>query len=104
RPEVRAQFAKLSVSITNRNCPIEPAFSYADRVRLSLHNGSVLDSGDIRFARGNAMNPLSMEELEGKFLDCTARAPGVDGKRLFEQLTKLPTLGSIQQLKSQALI
>ncbi|NCX88018.1 MAG: MmgE/PrpD family protein, partial [Betaproteobacteria bacterium] len=69
RPEVRAQFAKLSVSITNRNCPIEPAFSYADRVRLSLHNGSVLDSGDIRFARGNAMNPLSMEELEGKFLD-----------------------------------
>ncbi len=98
KDDVREQFSKLKISINEQNCPIEPAFSYADRVRLKLRNGSVLDTGEIRFAKGNAMNPLSIEELEGKFLDCASRAQGVDGKRLFAQLANLSTLVSIQQL------
>ncbi|NDA92165.1 MAG: MmgE/PrpD family protein [Betaproteobacteria bacterium] len=101
KPDVREQFSKLKISITEQNCPIEPAFSYADRVRLKLRNGSMLDTGEIRFAKGNAMNPLSLEELEDKFLDCASRAHGVDGKRIFDQLANLTSLGSIQQLTNQ---
>jgi len=98
KPTVREQFSKLKISINDQNCPIEPAFSYADRVRLKLRNGSILDTGEIRFAKGNAMNPLSIEELENKFLDCASRAHGLDGKRMFDQLARLTSLGSIQQL------
>jgi len=47
------------------------------------------------------MNPLSLEELEDKFLDCASRAHGVDGKRIFDQLANLTSLGSIQQLTNQ---
>jgi 2-methylcitrate dehydratase PrpD len=101
KPDVREQFSKLKISITEQNCPIEPAFSYADRVRLKLRDGSTLDTGDIRFAKGNAMNPLSLEELRYKFLDCAARADGVDGTRIFDQLADLTSLVSIQQLTNQ---
>ena len=98
KPEVREQFAKLKIAINEQNCPIEPAFSYADRVRLQLRNGSILDSGDIRFAKGNAMNPLSIEELEGKFLECASRHQGVDAQQLFARLVNLSKLRSIHEL------
>ena len=102
KPAVREQFSKLKISINDQNCPIEPAFSYADRVRLKLRNGSILDTGEIRFAKGNAMNPLSLDELKGKFLDCTSRAHGIDGARMFDQLAKLTSLTSIQHLNQTA--
>jgi len=38
KDDVREQFSKLKISINEQNCPIEPAFSYADRVRLKLRN------------------------------------------------------------------
>ena len=98
KTEVRDQFSKLKIEINPQNCPIEPAFSYADRVRLKLKNGSVLDSGDIRFAKGNAMNPLSLQELEEKFLDCASRAQGINAGHLFKQLANLPHIGSMNDL------
>jgi hypothetical protein len=53
-----------------------------------LHSGAVLDSGDIRFARGNAMLPLRDADLQAKFLDCVHTAT-LDGAALFSKLSSL---------------
>jgi len=45
-----------------------------------------LHSGDIRFARGNAMLPLTDAQLEAKFLDSTCGSEAYAG--LYERLTQ----------------
>ena len=73
RPRVREAMGKLSIATTEARCPLEPAFAFSDRVVLKLRDGRTLDSGEIRFARGNAQLPLRDEELRAKFMDCTSR-------------------------------
>jgi 2-methylcitrate dehydratase PrpD len=70
-------------------CPIEPSFAWADRVRLRLRDGRVLDSGDIRFARGHARLPLADEELRTKFLGCVRDSETAAARRLFDNLSSL---------------
>ena len=77
-------------------------FSYrrgiTDRVTLELNDGRRLDSGDIRFPRGNAQLPLEDAELKAKFLDCTAGAKDVNAEMLYERLRALDELGSVGEL------
>ncbi len=87
------------IEITKRqgSCPIEPVFSEHDRVKITLSNGRVLDSGDIRFARGNALLPLSKADLDAKFRDCTE---GVEGRdQLLHLLTSMEQQNSLNDLK-----
>ena len=85
---VKDAMTKVKISTVDTQCSIEPVFSMHDRVQIQLHNGTMLDSGDIRFARGNAMLPLRDADLQAKFLDCTDTAP-VDGPALFSKLSDL---------------
>jgi 2-methylcitrate dehydratase PrpD len=85
---VKETMAKVHISTVDTQCDIEPVFAMHDRVQLKLHNGQTLDSGDIRFARGNAMLPLQAADLQAKFMDCVQDAP-VDGAKLFGQLSNL---------------
>jgi 2-methylcitrate dehydratase PrpD len=87
RPEVRAQFGKVVIRTTDRRCDVEPAFAYTDTVKLRTTAGRELVQ-EVRFPKGNALAPLSLEELREKFVDCTAGAP-LDGARLFERLCAL---------------
>jgi hypothetical protein len=80
------------------SCPVEPFLAFADRVRIRLKDGRELDTGDIRFARGNAKLPLSDQELERKFRDCTADAQGVDGSALYARLASLDSLADARNL------
>lgn len=66
---------KLSIATRDTRCPLEPVFAFTDRVVLKLEGGRSLDSGEIRFARGNARLPLRNEELRAKFMDCTRSPP-----------------------------
>jgi aconitate decarboxylase len=98
QPAVRELMAKVRIATDDSACPIEPAFASHDRVQLVLRDGRTLDSGEIRFARGNAMAPLGDAELRAKFLDCTGRAAGVDGAALYARLTDLRALPKLRAL------
>ncbi len=69
---VRDAMGKVNISTADTTCPIEPIFALTDRVLLQLRDGRTLDSGDIRFARGNAKLPLQANDLKVKFFDCAA--------------------------------
>ena len=102
--DVRGLMEKVAVEITDRSCPLDPAFSYADRVVIELADGRSFDSGDIRFALGNAKLPLDAAGLRQKFMDCIAAgASSADsqpdrGVGLYERIAQLQTLPSLRQL------
>lgn len=95
--EVQSVMKRIAITKRQGSCPIEPVFSEHDRVKITLSNGRVLDSGDIRFARGNALLPLSKADLDAKFRDCTE---GVDGRdQLLHLLTSMEQQNSLNDLK-----
>ena len=98
QPEVREAMTKVASSTVDTRCPVEPIFSLTDQVVVELKNGRKLDSGEIRFARGNAMLPLKDEELKAKFLDCCSTARGIDAEKLYGQLINLKGLKKLRQL------
>ena len=103
--DVRGLLDKVVTEITGRPCPIDPAFSYADRVVIELLDGRSFDSGDIRFAHGNAMLPLDAAGLRQKFMDCIAAAPAsatsagpAADAGLYKRIAELESLPSLRQL------
>ena len=101
QPRVRETMAKVRTSTTDTRCPIEPMFALADRVAIELKDGRRLDSGEIRFARGNAKLPLQEAELKAKFLDCTSGAGHLDAAALYERLDRLEEQDSLRALVPQ---
>jgi 2-methylcitrate dehydratase PrpD len=97
-PEVQETMKKVATETVDTSCPVEPFLAFADRVHIRLEDGRELDTGDIRFARGNAKLPLSDQELERKFRDCTADAQGVDGSALYARLASLDSLADARNL------
>lgn len=89
RPEVQALMTHVAPAYVPPGCPIEPGFALHDRVRIELRDGSVLDSGPIRFARGHAQQALTADDVVAKWQDCLRQEP--DGRR--ELLRRLQTLG-----------
>ena len=104
RADVRELLDKVVVDITHRPDPLDPAFSYADRVVIELNDGRSFDSGEIRFARGSAKLPLTAAALRTKFLDCMAtgavpayRSLGAD-VALYDRLADLEHLPRLRVL------
>lgn len=98
QPRVREAMTKVSTSAVDTHCPVEPIFALTDRVAIDLKDGRVLDSGEIRFARGNAKLPLRDDELKTKFLDCASGAGGLDAVALYERLNALGEFDSLRDL------
>lgn len=103
REDIRAAIEKVAIEVVDTQCPIDPAFAFADRVVMQLHDGRMLDSGEIRFARGNAQSPLSAAALRDKFLACTAshfEAPSATGgaQALHDRLRRLEELVDLRRL------
>ena len=98
---VREAMGKVKIATVDTSCPIEPIFALTDRVVLELRDGRKFDSGEIRFARGNAKLPLKGEELKAKFLDCAAGADYLDAAALYEDLARLGEQGSLRQLAAR---
>jgi 2-methylcitrate dehydratase PrpD len=95
---VREAMGKVTIATVDTKCPIEPMMALTDRVVLELQDGRKLDSGEIRFARGNAKLPLGCEELKAKFLDCAAGADYLDAGALYRALDKLGAQDSLRKL------
>jgi aconitate decarboxylase len=89
---------KLEISTVATTCPIEPAFAFSDRARIRLKDGRVIDSGEVRFARGNMKLPLREEELKAKFFDCVAGVNQIDASSLYEQLAALDAVQNVRDL------
>ena len=95
---IRALMQRLDISTDDSRCTVEPIFAMHDRVELELDDGQVLDSGEIRFARGNAKLILSNEEMRTKFMDCTQRQSGIDAQALWGHLSSLEQVTSARAL------
>lgn len=102
RPQVRDLMTRLAIETDDTHCPIEPVFAMTDRVTIELKNGRRLDSGPIRFARGNAKLPLAERDLEAKFMDCTRGVTHIDPAALFAQLATLERLADVRSLAASA--
>jgi aconitate decarboxylase len=98
RPAVREIMPKVRISTDDTSCPIEPIFAMNDRVEIVLRDGRTLDSGEIRFARGNAMAPLGDADLRAKFIDCAGRAEGIDAAALYQRLSDLRSVPRLRAL------
>jgi aconitate decarboxylase len=98
QPQVQDMMTRVTTSTTDTRCPIEPIFALVDRVAIELTDGRMLDSGDIRFARGNAKLPLDDAQLKTKFLDCAAGAGDLEATSLYERLDALENLDSVRRL------
>jgi len=92
RDDVRALMARVEVETTEAQCPVEPVFAPNDYVTIGTRDGRVLDSGPIRFPRGNALNPLPAAALGEKFINCLAGAPELDAPAIFARLSALESL------------
>ena len=79
----------------------DPVFSPADRVRVELANGVVLDSGEVAYAKGHARRPLSGAEREAKFRECVSSRVA-DPAPLLEVLDGLAGLPDVRRLGDAA--
>ena len=59
RPEIQRAMKKVTTAAVDTSCPVEPMFAFADGVQIKLRDGRTMETGDIRFARGNAKLPLT---------------------------------------------
>ena len=86
---------KVKISTVTTHLPHESSMALADSVAIELEDGRVLESGEIRFARGNAKLPLGEAELKAKFVDCAGPSAA-----LYERLQGLAGAPSVRALMS----
>jgi aconitate decarboxylase len=67
---IRDLMRTVRVNTTTSQSPEEPTFALADRLVVSTDDGNRWDSGDIRYVRGVAANPLRPGELQEKVRAC----------------------------------
>ena len=99
---VREAMGKVNIATIDTHCPIETIFALNDRVVVEMRDGRRFDSGEIRFARGNARLPLTDADLEAKFLDCAAGADYLDAGALYRDLANLGQQRSVGTLATGA--
>ena len=93
RPDMQAFYPKVRFHAIDEEDPRDPVFSPWDRVVIKLKNGEVLDTGPIRTIPGYASQPLTTEELWGKFRDCTELThTDTQAREMFDLLQKIDQL------------
>ena len=98
---VRRLIAVTHVQYRDDASASDPVFSQADRVRVTLADGRVMDSGEVPFARGHARLPIDAGQLQAKFVDCVSSAGIRHGEGLYQALqafSSLPKVSEIAQL------
>jgi 2-methylcitrate dehydratase PrpD len=99
RPDMQSFFPKVTLVPIDEVDERDPVFSPTESVTIRLHNGEVLDSGPIASVPGQAVDPLTREQLWAKFRDCTVRTHTDDEAReLFDLLQSIDSLPSAAAL------
>ena len=99
REDIRQLMQRVTIEID----PVEEAgtsgYAPHDSVRVTLRDGSVLESERVRHAFGDPRAPLSQEQLWRKFEDCVAWSGlGLDAGALFATLGRLESCLSVSEL------
>jgi 2-methylcitrate dehydratase PrpD len=94
RPAVQAIFLKVAIATLDGRDPDETSLSPFDRVRVTLADGVVLDSGPVTHPRGNLRRPARAAELRAKFDDC-AQAGGMAPDRAAAIFARCQALGDL---------
>ena len=99
RPEIVEAMTRVTTTTTTERMADLP-FAPADEVAVVLKSGKELEVEPIRYAKGSWQKPLSEQELEAKFLDCSsAGAIGANqATALFASLMRLDALRSLREL------
>jgi 2-methylcitrate dehydratase PrpD len=102
RAQIQELMKKVTTSTVSSVCTVDPSFALTDRVVIKLDDGRTIDSGEIRFARGNAKLPLTESDLRTKFLDCLGGVAQIDANALYDRLARLETLPDVRALAGSA--
>jgi aconitate decarboxylase len=93
RPDVQALMRRLQIVTTDTRHPHEPTLAASDRLVITQRDGQRLDSGEVVDARGCLQVPLREQELQAKFMDCTASLDPALREALWDRLGQLETPG-----------
>lgn len=96
--EVRRLIAMTQLHLRDDVSTDDAVFSQTDRVRITLTDGRVIDSGEVRFARGHARLPIDAAQLRTKFTDCVASGGVRNGAALYEALMGLAGMARVDGL------
>ena len=95
---VRRLVAMTELELRDEVSADDAVFSPSDRIRLHLSDGRVVDSGEVRFARGHAKLPVGEAQVRGKFLDCVASGGVRHGEALYDALLGLAGMPRVAAL------
>ena len=88
RADIQALMERVQAHTVEPGCPIEPGFALHDAVKVELTDGTQLDSGPVRFARGHAKLPLPADGITAKWQGCLAHRSHPQ-RELLERLQQL---------------
>jgi len=94
RADVQALMHRVRANLVPAGCPVEPSFALHDQVCVQLKDGTLLDSGPIRFARGHILHPLTEADIRAKFLGCVGSSGRPAAQALLSRLQDLPARGN----------
>jgi 2-methylcitrate dehydratase PrpD len=95
REDMQAFYPKVKLKAVDEFDPRDPVFSPTESVTMTLRSGEVLKSGPIASVPGYASEPLTTDELWGKFVECTQHTHDAkQARELFDLLQKVDSLGS----------
>jgi 2-methylcitrate dehydratase PrpD len=99
RPDMQAFYPKVTLKPVDEFDPRDPVFSPTESVTMTLRNGEVLKSGPIATVPGYAGEPLTTDELWGKFTECTQDTHSTaQARELFDVLQKVDSLDSAKAI------
>jgi 2-methylcitrate dehydratase PrpD len=84
--EVRELMRRVNIGTVQTKCPDEPSFAYTDQVTVTLSDGSVLDSGPIRFAVGHRELPMDDAQVLDKLRSCVRPGEESVAQRVIGQI------------------
>ncbi len=96
-PPVRQLIGTCRLVLRDDRSRDDPVFCEADRVRVTMADGSVLDSGEVPHAKGHARRPLTQAERRDKFVEC-GRGAVDDPAALFERLSGFGCVANVRSL------
>lgn len=99
RADIQAFLPKVKLIPVDEVDERDPVFSPTESVTIRMRNGEVLDSGPVASIPGHANEPLTAEQLWGKFVECTTKTHSEsEARELFDLLQRIDTLPSPRAL------
>ena len=99
REDLQAFLPKVTLIPIDEVDERDPVFSPWESVTMTLTSGEVIESGKIYTVPGHANDPLTVDQLWGKFRECTVGTHDEAGAReLFDALQKIDSLASVAEV------